>query len=189
MNQTKIRIKNIMLSNIKNVANGTVMLNDFDKDTFGASIVGLYGQNGSGKTALIWALGIVKDAMSGAELPKDTYFYIRRQSSVATIKVDLLVTIEGREYNVYYTLSIGKKGNKEVQILSESVEFSSQVFGDMPQIFKTRILGIDYPESSDEIDECFYNPTSRIDEITLKDKQIKQKLLVLQALANEKVTS
>ena len=60
MNNSLIRIVNITLSNIKNVADGSISLNEINDDTLGASIVGIYGQNGSGKTALIWALSLLK---------------------------------------------------------------------------------------------------------------------------------
>lgn len=189
MDKAIIRIENIALSNIKNVADGSISLNEVSEDAFGASIVGIYGQNGSGKTALIWAVELIKDAISGASLPADAFFYIRQQSRTATIKVDLLMNFGDRDYNVFYALTIGKRESEKVQILSESIDFSAKAQDGFPRINKTRILGIDYPDDSNDIDECFYLPESRIVEMASKDKQIRQKLLVLQALANEKATS
>ena len=46
---TMIRIRSIELSNVKNVANGTI---GFKDSPFGSSVMGIYGQNGSGKTAV-----------------------------------------------------------------------------------------------------------------------------------------
>ena len=189
MNNTLIRIVNITLSNIKNVADGSISINEINDDTLGASIVGIYGQNGSGKTALVWAFELIKDAISGAPLPQDAYFYIRQQASTATIKVEFLINFGDREYSVFYTIVIGKKSNEKAQLLSEHVEFSAKAFDNLSRINKTKILGIEYPQNTDEIDECFYVPDTRITEMSSNDKQIRQKLLVLQALANEKTTS
>lgn len=189
MNETTIRISSITINNIKNVANGSIFLNETNEDSFGASIVGIYGQNGSGKTALIWALELIKDAISGVHLPNDAFFYIKQQSETATVRAELKLVINEREYDVFYTISIGKKDNNSVQILSEFVEFSAKAYNDLARINKTRILGIEYPVNSNKFDECFYIPETRIAEMTSIDKQIRQKLLVLQALAKEKTTS
>lgn len=189
MNNAKIRIKKVTLNNIKNVASGTVALDEVNADTFGASIVGIYGQNGSGKTALIWAMELIKDAISGVALPEDTFFYIRQQSQTANISIELLLNLNDREYNVFYAIAIVKKEDDKVQILSEKVEFSSKAQFGHPCINKTTILSIEYPEQQANLDDCFYLPKSRINEMTSVDKQIRQKLLVTQALAAQKTTS
>ncbi len=189
MDKAMIRVENITINNIKNVVNGSVSLNGTNEEGHGASIVGIYGQNGSGKTALIWALELVKDATSGEALPSDTFFYIRSQSEVATIKVELLMNFDNRDYSVFYTLGISKTNGAKIRIVSESVDFSAKATDALPRINKTRILGIEYSDAYEELDECFYQPESRIAEMSSSDKQIRQKLLVLQALANEKSTS
>ena len=47
-----VRIENITIENFKNVKYGTLDLTNRKKN-YRASIVGVYGQNGSGKTALV----------------------------------------------------------------------------------------------------------------------------------------
>ena len=183
-----IRINSISIENIKNVSSGKVSLNDIKEDTMGASIVGIYGQNGSGKTALVWAVGIIKDAISGAVLPNDSHYYIRQGAKKASVMVRFELVLDERVYSVYYNISFAKIGEK-IQVLSESVDFSAKSTDVFPRINKTRIIGIEYPMNSTQIDECFYNPESRISELASVDKQIRQKLLVLQALANENTSS
>lgn len=65
-----IRIRKIVMENFKNVSYGEVVVNAGNKeDQFeGADILGLYGQNGSGKTAVIDALTILKDALAGSPI-------------------------------------------------------------------------------------------------------------------------
>lgn len=59
-----VRIESIEVKNFKNVGYGYL---DFEntKKEYKSSILGLYGQNGSGKTALIDALELLRLALSG----------------------------------------------------------------------------------------------------------------------------
>ncbi len=188
MEKERIRIQSIEIENVKNVSKGSVSLNDTKEESMGASVVGIYGQNGSGKTALIWAIGLIKDAISGISLPADSHFYLRKKSNKASIQVKFELTIEQRQYIVYYCISFTNSDDKTA-IVSESVDFSAKAIDNFARINKTRIIGIDYPIESNELDECFFYPETRISEMATVNRQIRQKLLVLQALANEKSSS
>jgi len=61
-----IRARKIELSNIKNVHLGSIEFRDSD---FGSCIAGIYGQNGSGKTAVVDAFSCLKLLMCGRSLP------------------------------------------------------------------------------------------------------------------------
>lgn len=67
-----VRIQKIELENFKSVAHGEILFNCGRKvvpqDTE-ADILGIYGQNGSGKTSVIEAIAILKRAMSGDSVP------------------------------------------------------------------------------------------------------------------------
>lgn len=67
-NLPTVRIKKVILRNFKSVEYGEVILNcgrQFIPYNTESDILGLYGQNGSGKTAFIEALAILKTLMSG----------------------------------------------------------------------------------------------------------------------------
>ncbi len=70
-----VRIKKIELNNFKSVKHGEIVL-DCGKQyiPYGtkSDVLGLYGQNGSGKTALIEALSILEILMAGGSVP-DVY--------------------------------------------------------------------------------------------------------------------
>ena len=67
-----IRIKKVLLDDFKSVGHGEVVLNggrEFVPYWAGSDILGIYGQNGSGKTSLIEALSIVKFVVGGRSVP------------------------------------------------------------------------------------------------------------------------
>ena len=72
-NLPTIRITEITLENFKSVKHGKIVFNCGKKFIpYGtqSDILGLYGQNGSGKTSLIEALSILKHLMSGVPVPR-----------------------------------------------------------------------------------------------------------------------
>jgi len=180
---TIIRIENLEIENIKNVGHGFVSLNEKEKDTMGASVTGIYGQNGSGKTALIWAVGLIKNALSGLPLPKDTGFYILQGESNASIKAEFQIQINNVLYCVGYSLKLKKLENNDFCIASEIVDYKTQ------GVWKTTILNIVTDDDALVLDKCLYGPEVRLKELSINDKQIKQKLMVVQALSKDKKTS
>ena len=71
-NLPTIRIQKMILDNFKSVRHGEIVFNcgkEFIPYGTKADIMGLYGQNGSGKTSIIEALSILRILMSGRKLP------------------------------------------------------------------------------------------------------------------------
>lgn len=60
-----IKIKKIKLKNLRNVRHGEVTLAVSFETFLQANVVGLYGQNGSGKTTIVDAFGLLKTLISG----------------------------------------------------------------------------------------------------------------------------
>lgn len=63
-----VRIQKIEMENFKSVTHGEVLFNcgrKFVPQDTESDILGIYGQNGSGKTAVIEAIAILKRVMSG----------------------------------------------------------------------------------------------------------------------------
>ena len=52
-----IRLKRLVLDDMRNISHGIL---DFDDLPTGGSVTGIYGQNGSGKTTVIDAIGILR---------------------------------------------------------------------------------------------------------------------------------
>ncbi len=73
-NLPTVRIKKIVLQNFKSVSYGEIVFNcgrQFIPYGTESDILGLYGQNGSGKTSLIEALSILKCLLTGTHVPDD----------------------------------------------------------------------------------------------------------------------
>lgn len=88
-NLPTIRIAEITLENFKNVKHGSIVFNCGKKFVpYGtqADILGVYGQNGSGKTSLIEALSILKYLMSGAPVPDEYADCIDVEAEYASLK-------------------------------------------------------------------------------------------------------
>ena len=87
-NLPTIRLAKIALKNFKSVKNGEIVLNCGKKYIpYGTKpdILGLYGQNGSGKTALIEAISILKHLLSGRSVPCEYADCIDVESGFSTL--------------------------------------------------------------------------------------------------------
>ncbi|OZG68557.1 AAA family ATPase [Bifidobacterium eulemuris] len=85
-----IRLQSITLNGFKNVGHGEIALSAWKKGEPApdADIVGIYGQNGSGKTSVIQALGIVKRLWSGKSIQKAAVDCVSKESGEAEIVVE-----------------------------------------------------------------------------------------------------
>ena len=71
-----VRIRSIEFTNFRNIEHGCVDLPNSGFEAFSnnePSILGLYGQNGSGKTSVIMALGLLKSILSGTPINAKKY--------------------------------------------------------------------------------------------------------------------
>lgn len=105
-----VRIESITIQNFKNIKNGHLNFEN-SKKNYASSILGLYGQNGSGKTALIDALELLRLALSGKSLPQHFANFINVDSESATIKYALKVQSDKYKsaYDVVYELSLKRE--------------------------------------------------------------------------------
>jgi AAA15 family ATPase/GTPase len=105
MKNASVRLGGISIHNFKNVLEGSLSFINTRK-AYKASIVGLYGQNGSGKTALIDALELLKYVLCGRPIPEKFAEYINVDSESATLVYEFIVTTPEERSIVTYQFSI-----------------------------------------------------------------------------------
>lgn len=116
MNNAIVRIMDITIKNFKNVVDGTISFENSRKN-YKASILGLYGQNGSGKTAMIDAITLLKLAFSGLRIPIKYADFINVDAEFAQIKYTLKVvnTKTKSHYDVIYEFKLKKELDETIQ--------------------------------------------------------------------------
>lgn len=138
MSKLVVRIEEALIENFKNVKTGTLNFENKRKN-YRSSIVGLYGQNGSGKTALIDAIQLLKLSLSGKVISKKYVDYINVDADDSTLSFQFKLNKEDTEYHVWYQFSLKKvednleteendlsssKTNYKIQIVDEVLSFS-----------------------------------------------------------------
>ena len=88
MDNALVRIMGIRITNLKNVSSGEI---SNDQENSNANMLGLFGQNGSGKTVLIDALEILKYVLSGKSVPSRYVDYISVDTEYAHLTFEFLI--------------------------------------------------------------------------------------------------
>lgn len=178
------RIEKIEIENFKNVKYGQVVLKNNRKD-YKASILGIYGQNGSGKTALIDAIKLLKLAFCGQVIPPQFADYIHVEAEYAKLKFDISMKIPEKEleYLVNYEFKIRKVLSTQ-QNFSEAESYKVELFDELLSFSytdkKTKHKMVDLINTNSK--EVF-SPKSKYVELVGKDKEVATNLEVAKRLA------
>lgn len=103
--ERNVSIKYIELHNFKNIANGRIY--------FIRNVIGIYGQNGSGKTAVIEALDFFQKLVMGASCWSDLSKYIYYGKCDMFVMFCFNIQDNDSEYEIKYKYGINKKNNYE----------------------------------------------------------------------------
>lgn len=178
------RIEKIEIENFKNVKYGQVVLKNNKKD-YKASILGIYGQNGSGKTALIDAIQLLKLAFCGQVIPPQFADYIHVEAEYAKLKFDISMKIPEKEleYLVNYEFKIRKVLSTQ-QNFSEAESYKVELFDELLSFSytdkNTKHKMVDLINTNSK--EVF-SPKSKYVELVGKDKEVATNLEVVKRLA------
>ncbi len=178
MKHNIVRINKIVLHNFKNVKNGTIeMPACSEKELFSekADVLGVYGQNGSGKTSVIEALRFVKRLLCGKELSADTREYIAQNEEECNIEVSFSVSEEERRETVNYSVAFRKEANGFV--------ISQERLSVVPRGENIRAVEstlIDYRYDNEDFT---FAPAYRYKKLIANDKKVQVALNVAQAIS------
>lgn len=107
--ETKVRICSLEMSNIKNVRNGKIdmpnRLPGYEPER--GELLGIYGQNGSGKTSVVNAFSLLKRLICGLPLEADAASLITCGEKEATVSVQFSVESDTCNLVAQYAVSIG----------------------------------------------------------------------------------
>ena len=180
MRRPIIRLSSLQLTNIKNVKKGTIyMPNTVNKilSADKAEILGIYGQNGSGKTAIVDALYFLQKVMIGADLDQSLEDYMDMDSDTAEIFADFNIFMDDIVFEIGYRLSLSRE-EKEVVISRETLSAAKNENG----IRTNKTVFMDYQRDQAN---AIFKPQKRLDEILEENKEIKTDLIVARKMAEK----
>lgn len=178
--ESVVRLTSLEISNIKNVKSGQIIMpNKYQKQTSCqiAEILGIYGQNGSGKTAIIDTLYYLQRIMIGTPLDADIAEYIAADSNQAEINANFNIATQSTVYDVGYMVLL-RKNTKGAEIIRETL--SCSINEDKSRTNKTVFM--DYQRTEKE---SIFTPKKRLDEIIEADKENKTDLIVARKIAEK----
>ena len=109
-----VRLSSLTIKNIKNVKSGTIIMpHEYNRsfDCGSAEILGVYGQNGSGKTAIVDTFSFLQQIMIGEELDQRIADYIDTDSENAEVNAEFKIFKENILYEVGYYIIFSKGDN------------------------------------------------------------------------------
>ena len=122
MSQTIVRLQGLELRNIKNVEFGKIeMPNSYQNERRynNSEILGLYGQNGSGKTAVIDTMYFLQKFMTGESIEKKLTDYINMKKESAEFVLEMAAWIL---IAVLFVSWIGYSAYSKIQAKENSVK-------------------------------------------------------------------
>lgn len=122
MEKVIIRFKSIDIENFKNIKKSRIILEE-SFNTYGKTgkVIGIYGQNGSGKTAVIEAFKLYKSVVSGIMNCNEFYYCINDKSDFAKISYNIYLERERERFDIVYDLKIKKDPHNNMCDLYEEI--------------------------------------------------------------------
>ncbi|MDQ0216280.1 AAA15 family ATPase/GTPase [Oikeobacillus pervagus] len=168
-----IRVTNVEVKNLKNVKRGNFSTNSTFDNLTAADVIGFYGQNGSGKTAIVEAFNLLKLLLDTRKLPDLSKHLLYFNEEFIDLSFDLIIKNYLGEFFVKYEVSIGK-GKDKLQVIKEKVSYREN-------ISKKRFKDIFY-KNNQEI-------SIRNQKIKSMNEDIRVTVMVANRMANDNATS
>lgn len=197
MEKMVIRIQSAEINNFQNVEHGALRFAcNLKDDIFESSsdILGIYGQNGSGKTTFIHALSVLDALLSGRKLPKETVNYITKDKNTSHFSFEFSLTDLKNFYRVIYDFSITKREKDTWEEKEEEGENFNPVVVSYEKIRYSYLENGKWSKLRTLIDcnlieEKVFKPDARLHDLTGGNSKIVDELRVAKKLAIKQSTS
>lgn len=176
--ETIVRIASLKISNIKNVREGQIIMPNAYKKQLSdrtAEVLGLYGQNGSGKTAIIDTLYFLQQIMTGNPLAPELADYIDANASQAEMSVEFDIYSDTMIYETGYRVILQRR-DKGVELIRETL--SAAVNEDDAR--SDKIVCMDYQRGNRE---AVFLPREKAEAVIAADPENETDLIVARKLA------
>ena len=180
MGNIVVRLSSLTLKNIKNVKNGIIIMplaNERKFECSRAEILGIYGQNGSGKTAIVDALYFLQGIITGEELDQRIIDYIDTDSTNAEINAEFKIFGDNVLYEVGYHIIFSKIDDG---VIIEREYLNCAINKDGNRTNKNVFM--DYQRTQTDV---VFKPLKRVEELVGKDKNVKMDLIVARKIAEK----
>ncbi|MFN2340908.1 MAG: AAA family ATPase [Halanaerobium sp.] len=185
MNEKMLRLQQVQLNNFKNVRQGQIDFNSYKSEDFfskSSDVLGIYGQNGSGKTAFNEALWILKMVLLGESLPGNIKDYIYQGEKEAAINAVFSMILGEDKYQLFYEMVIERRENAAPVIIKEDLSYKK-----LEEDGWTYKRGIITHSLDDK--EQLLSPQKNYNLLTKNNKDAKVDLKVAKELAKKDETS
>lgn len=178
--ESVVRLASLKISNIKNVRSGQIVMPNTCRKQLSyknAEVLGVYGQNGSGKTAVLDTLYYLQRIMIGSTLEEEIADYIDANGNQAEIATDFYIFAETVIYEANYKIVL-QRNEKRVEIIRETL--SCAISNGDSRSNKTVFM--DYRRSDREY---VFVPKKRLDEVVGANVENKTDLIVARKMAEK----
>ena len=189
-----IRLKRVDIFNLQNVEYGTITISPRDNNEpvdFKADVLGIYGQNGSGKTTFVHAMGLLKKILNGHSLRDEALPYITEGKEEAGMMAAFQLSVSGTMYYTEYKVMLTKEkmdgnaedGEKGPGVYVSQEELKVSAFDGTKWEKKHRLI------AQDQGKEIVFSPQKLAKEIIGEKNDRLINLLVAKRLARRQYTS
>lgn len=178
--ESVVRLASLNILNIKNVRSGQIVLPMAFRKQLSyrhAEVLGLYGQNGSGKTAVIDTLYYLQGIMVGNTLEEELADYIGINNDQAEITADFNIFAGSTIYEVSYRVILQRK-EKRAEIIRESLSCAVNE----GECRSNKTVFMDYQRSDRD---TIFSPKKRLNEVIEDNEENKTDLIVARKMAEK----
>lgn len=182
MKDANVRLENILIENFKNVENGQLSFANHRKN-FRTSILGLYGQNGSGKTALIDAIELLQLALKGQPIPDKFADYINVKAESAVLHYEFSVLRGEERYQAFYEFKLSAEKIETSQNIvldeNEEIHYKPVISGEiLSYSYESKDVKIRKSPLIDTNSQKTFTPVNKYSCLVGKNKEVAMNLMV-----------